>query len=261
MSLRLFKTLRSDQSGAAAAPSESNATPRRAAKTVGLVFDMGDVLFDATAWRRWLLRLLGRLGLHAGYRCVFEIWDRDYLDAVHCGRRDYAEAFETFLRDLGLNRGQINEVVEASQAAKRQIEAEVRPFPGVRPTLDRLHRHGVRMAVLSDSESPADAIRRRLTSLGLNDFFSAVVSSVELRQTKPAPIGYHRAAEALSLAPAQLAFVGHDAEELRGARRAGMTTIAFNYERDAAADLFIVRFEELLQIVDRSHDGMQRGAA
>lgn len=33
-------------------------------KTLGLLFDMGDVLYDATVWRRWLLQLLHKMGLH-----------------------------------------------------------------------------------------------------------------------------------------------------------------------------------------------------
>ena len=39
----------------------------------GLVFDMGDVLFDATVWRRWLLQQLQRMGLQAGYRSFFDV--------------------------------------------------------------------------------------------------------------------------------------------------------------------------------------------
>lgn len=218
---------------------------RRFAAVAGLVFDMGDVLFDATDWRRRLLQVLQRMGLHAGYRSLFELWDRDYLDAVHRGERDYAEAFVAFLRHAGLTNGQVDEVVAVSQQIKRQCEAEVRPFPGVRETLERLRSRGLRMAVLSDSESPATAIAARLQKLGLGDFFATVVSSVDLRRTKPHPLGYLTAVERLGLRPDQAAFVGHDADELIGARRCGLRTIAFNYERGASADCRIARFPDL----------------
>ncbi|MFH1266784.1 MAG: hypothetical protein ABIK89_13735, partial [Planctomycetota bacterium] len=55
--------------------------------------------------------------------------------------------------------------------------------------------------------------------------------------------------EAMDLPAERVAFVGHDADELAGATRAGLATIAFNYDPDAKADVFLARFEELLQLV------------
>jgi HAD superfamily hydrolase (TIGR01509 family) len=218
----------------------------------GLVFDMGDVLFDATAWRLWLLQLLNRMGLQTGYRTFYDVWDREYLDDVHRGRRDYAEAFDAFLRAGGLTRSQIDEVNAASQIRKSRLEDDVQPFPGVRSTLARLHTSGFRMAVLSDSESSGEKIAARLGRMGLGEYFSAVLSSIDLGATKPAREGYIRAVELLGLVPARTAFVGHDADELRGARRAGLRTLAFNFERDAPADLYLGRFEELVPLLDRN---------
>jgi HAD superfamily hydrolase (TIGR01509 family) len=225
---------------------------RRFENVAGLVFDMGDVLFDATAWRLWLLHLLNRIGLQAAYRTFYDVWDREYLDEVHCGRRDYAEAFDTFLRAGGLTRSQIDEVNAASHIRKTRLEDEVQPFPGVRSTLARLNAAGIRMAVLSDSESTGPAIAARLARMGLGEYFTAVVSSVDLGVTKPARPGYDRAIELLGVAASRTAFVGHDADELRGARRAGLRTLAFNFERDAAADLYLGRFEELVPLLDRN---------
>jgi HAD superfamily hydrolase (TIGR01509 family) len=221
----------------------------------GLVFDMGDVLFDATAWRRRLLQLLRHMGLQASYRSLFDLWDSDYLDAVHRGDRDYAEAFVAFLRDAGLSPGQIDEAVAVSHQCKRQIEADVRPFPGVRETLARLRAQGLRLAVLSDSESPAAAIAARLHTLGLGDSFATVVSSIDLRQTKPHPLGYRTTVESLELRTEQVAFVGHDTAELRGARRCGLRTIAFNYDRDASADCRIHRFCDLQRLFSLRRGG------
>ena len=52
----------------------------------GLLLDACNILYDDTAWRRWLLRLLMRLGLRTEYGPFFRIFDRDYLDAVYRGR-------------------------------------------------------------------------------------------------------------------------------------------------------------------------------
>jgi len=217
----------------------------RLAQVRGLVFDMGDVLYDATAWRRWLLMLLGRMGLHTNYRCFFRIWDRDFLDDVHRGQREYQEALRAFLRSAGLSMGQIDEVEAASQARKRAIEGDARPFPGVRETLRHLQSAGVAMAVLTDSESSAPRVCERLAQFRLDGLFAAVISSVDLGYTKPAAVCYQSALDALGIEPAKAAFVGHDAEELSGAAAIGMTTIASNYDLDCEATFFLDRFSDL----------------
>ncbi len=217
----------------------------------GLLFDMGDVLYDATLWRRWLLKLLQRMGLHTQYRTFFKIWDVEFLNEVHCGRREYSEAFQAFLLSAGLSRGQIDEVEAASQARKRELEDKVRPFPGVRATLDRLHGAGIVLGVLSDSESTAEALQARLVGLGIGRYFSAIVSSIDLERTKPDPVCYRAALAAMGLNASQAVFVGHDAEELLGARAIGMRTLAFNHELGAPADRYLSRFEDLLQLTDR----------
>ena len=115
-----------------------------------IVFDMGDILFDASAWRRWLARLLGKMGIAASYRDLFARWDAEYLVHVHCGRTTYAEAFAGFLSSWGLTGAQVVEASAASMAQKKLIESAVLPFPGVVRTLGQLSRAGFRLGVLSD---------------------------------------------------------------------------------------------------------------
>jgi HAD superfamily hydrolase (TIGR01509 family) len=250
MPLRLFKHEDSSPDGG----DDDFQTPPHFRNVRGLVFDMGDVLFDATVWRRWLLQQLQRMGMQASYRSFFDVWERDYLDAVHRGERDYAEAFQTFLRDMGLTTCQIDEILLASNRQKREIEQDARPFPGVRQTLERLKAVGLRLAVLTDSESPAAAIEARLATLGIGGYFSAVVSSADLKQTKPARVCYATAIERLKLTPSQAAFVGHDNDELTGARRSGMPVIAIHYEHGAAAEVYLRRFDGLLTLFETRGD-------
>lgn len=211
----------------------------------GLVFDMGDVLYDAGAWRRWLARLLARLGVDIDRNTLFRIWDQQYLDAVHRGIRPYHEAFAAFLHQLGLTSGQVDEVLAASWARKRALESQVLPITGVLPALAELAAMGMRLGALSDSEHPAAQLRRLLARLGLEKYFSSVVSSRDLGETKPAPACYQASLAALGLRPAEAAFVGHDAIELAGAARLGMATIAFNFEPDAVADVYLFRIDAL----------------
>ena len=215
----------------------------------GLVFDTCDVLYDATVWRRWLLQLLGRLGLHTNYKSFFRLWDHDFLADVHRGRREFREAFQAFLLSVGLSRGQIDEVEAACQARRRECEATARSLPGVKATLAKLRGAGVLLAALGDSEHPAAVLAEQLDRLGLDGLFTVVVSSINLARTKPDPVCYRTALEGMRLRAEEAAFVGHDSEELAGAAEVGMQTIAFNYDGDAEADVFLTCFGELLEVV------------
>ena len=83
---------------------------------------------------------------------------------------------------------------------------------------------------------------------GMGDCFRAVVSSIDLGRTMPDREAYEAALGALQLPAQRVAFVGHDAVELAGAAAVGMSTIVFNGDVGARADLAIDRFEDLLQL-------------
>ena len=217
----------------------------------GVLLDMCNVLYDDTVWRRWVLQLLSHLGLQSSYRCLFRIWDRDYLDDVHRGRCGFSQAFEAFLLSLGLSGGQIDEVKAASQARRRDLETSVRPLPGVKTTLEQLHHSGVVLGAIGNSQHPAPALRDRLRRFAVEGLFTAVVSSIDLGRTMPEPLCYRTAIEAMKLPARRVAFVGHDTAELAGAAAVGMPTIAFNYDTDAEADVYLERFEELIEVVGR----------
>jgi HAD superfamily hydrolase (TIGR01509 family) len=210
---------------------------------------MGDVLYDDTLWRRWLLQVLARLGLHTNYRSFYYLWDHDYLVDVHCGRRSFYDAFGSFLLAAGLSPAQIDEVQAACKARRDDWQSGARPMPGVKSTLARLREAGIVLAVLADADCPGEVLQARLDGLGLEGLFSAVVSSIDARCTKPDPQSYRTALAAMRLAAHDVAFVGHDAEELAGAARAGMQTIAFNFQHHAEADVFIGHFSELLKLL------------
>lgn len=260
--------------GTSAAPSAGSAAPGNSAPgnsatggagptplaVQGLLFDMGDVLYDATAWRRWLVALVNRHGLAIGYDEFCGRWDREYLGDVHCQRRAYAEAFREFLQSLPLAAGLWREIEAASLAQKRHLEQSIRPLPGVRDTLAQLRRQPLRLGVLSDSESPASALVQRLQDLGLGTF-DAVVSSADLRAAKPAAEAYLAALAALRLPAEQVAFVGHDEDELVGAAAVGLPTIAFNFRGLVPAQRHLHRFEQLLSVVASRGSQANRSAA
>ena len=218
-----------------------------------LLFDMDDVLYDATVWRRWLLRLLGHLGLHTHYEAFFHIWERTYLSDVYRGQRDYWDAFRNFLSAVGLSTGQIDEVTAASHARRREFDRGVRAYPGVKATLSRLSAAGLPLGILCNSSCSSRDLQQRLTHLGLGVQFRFVLSSRDLQMVMPQPETYAEALRRFSLPAEQVAYVGHDAVELSGAANAGIPTIAFNHGPDVESETQIEQFEELLNLTDAPH--------
>ena len=213
----------------------------------GLVFDFDDVLHDATLWQRWLAQLLTRLGCHVSYAALVETWDQQYIDAVHRGTRTFDDALHGFLTGCGLTRGLLDEVLAACHARRRELATAARPLPGVRSTLARLRESGYAFVVLCDTDQPAGGVREQLVALGLTECFLGAVSSHDLGRVQPDQLCYTSALNLLGCDAAEAAYVGHSARALSGARRAGMRTIAFNFEPDAPADVHLGRFDELLR--------------
>jgi FMN phosphatase YigB (HAD superfamily) len=212
-----------------------------------VILDLDHVLYDASCWQRWLLQLLHRMGLQTHYQAFFRTFERDFLENVYLGRRDYWDALQAYLLTTGMARGRVEEVLAAGHGKHRELWRDVRPLPGVIATLTQLTARGVRLAVLSNTV--ADDLSVQLDRLGVAGRFEIVLSSRELGVAKPTPACYQAVIRALDLPEGEIGFVGHDTFELAGAGLAGLTTFAINHGVEAQADVFLSRFEELLCIV------------
>ena len=215
----------------------------------GLLFDFGGVLYDDTVWRRWLLRLLSHVGLHTHYNSFYHVWDRDFAPDVYRGRATFCDAFAAYLRSAGLPVGLIDEVMAACRGLRRDLDQNIRPLPGVRCTLARLARMNLALGILTDSELPADELRPRLAGFAPPETFRALVSSFDIGRAKPDPRGYRAALLQMGMIPPEVAFVGHEAAELAGARSVGMPTIAVSGNPTAGADIQLDRFDQLPDVV------------
>jgi putative hydrolase of the HAD superfamily len=213
---------------------------------LAVIFDMGDIFFDATPWRKALSLYLQQHGIDIDYPELCRRWE-EKLAAVYVGRRPYWDAFREFMADVGLAG---NEIDEAEDAAKKKASgAEKRVlFDGVAETLTQLRDRGMKLAVLSDTESREPVVRGRLAEMGIDRCFDAVVTSIDIGHVKPQPEAFAAALRRLNVQASETIFVGHDAEELEGAMRCGLTAVAFNYEAGAPANRHLAFFSELLKL-------------
>lgn len=213
-----------------------------------VIFDMGDVFFDATVWRKALVRHLQQLGVEIDYRQLCRRWERKLVE-VYIGRREYWHTLREFVAELPLQATAVDETIAFARRKAAEIE-ERTLFDGVAETLAALKRKGLKLAVLSDTESRQQRVRRRLADLDVERHFDAVVTSRDIGHVKPEPQAFAAALERLGTTAGETLFVGHDEDELDGAMRVGLTAVAYNHEEGVPCDHGIGEFRELLDLVD-----------
>ena len=211
-------------------------------KIQGVVFEPCGVLYDDSAWRRWLWQLSTRMGLSSHYRPFFRVWDCEFQEDVWSGQLDLWTALSQFLRSAGMSRPDIDEVIAASRAKFRRFDQDTRPFPDVQSTVRQLHDSGIQIAVIAHARLGATTIRERLDQVGIGKLVTRVLSQQDE--------SYQATLQALPGPARNWAFVGRQQAGLDLAHRLGMLTVAFNHDADVSADMYIEQFSQLGQLLD-----------
>jgi FMN phosphatase YigB (HAD superfamily) len=122
------------------------------------------------------------------------------------------------------------------------------PIPGGREALAGLKRRGFVLGIVTDTIYPIERKMRWLDQVGVAEFVDVVACSTVVGAHKPDPAIYLDVLQQAHLTPAEAAFVGHDADELDGAHRAGIATVAVYNEPDARADYYARSLVDLLNV-------------
>jgi putative hydrolase of the HAD superfamily len=195
-----------------------------------VLFDSGDTLvrpiggewFPGRAFRA----IVAANGLHQLQ------WDRlesalrvgmSYLDAHHhlmteeeeCDQLE--EFFELVLRELDYS--------EPARVLAREIAMEtmrdiyIEPFPDAAPTIERLHKRGLRLGIISNAWP---SLERRYRQIGLRDYFDPFVISAQVGCLKPNARIYRLALDWLDLPPEHVLFIDDWPGNVAAARALGM---------------------------------------
>lgn len=117
--------------------------------------------------------------------------------------------------------------------------------PSVLSTLQTLRRRGLLLGVGSSSKNAPRILER----LGLGDFFDTVVSGLDIRNSKPDPEVFLRAAKNLGTPPKDCLVVEDAVAGVEAAHRGGMDAAAMgDAARSGAGEYTLNQFSELLNI-------------
>ncbi len=223
-----------------------------------VVFDMDNTLVDFMKMKRAAVDAAVDAMIDAGLdltpkqasRKIFAIYDEKGIE--------FQQVFDEFLVDI-LGYVDYRILANGILAYRRAREGVMVAYPHVRMTLTRLVRMGLKLGVVSDA--PRLQAWMRLCSLGIDNFFEAVVTFDDTGKRKPAPEPFQKVLELLGVEPTEAVMVGDWAErDILGAKEIGMYTVFARYgdsfgTKHSGADKDICDILELIPFIEKLNSG------
>lgn len=192
-----------------------------------ILYDLGDIFFEAHYWRKWMWETLSRIGKYdKSFKEFYDLYEF-YLLPVYQNKKDYWDAFDDFLHEFHLKTNSEFKVLAKMQKAFYENNRVL--YEEVKETLEKIHKKGFKNIVITDNENGAVWVRENiLKNFDIIDMVDLVVTSKEAGVTKPDPLIFQNALDYYSLRRDEVFFVGHDKDEINGAEKLGIKTIEFN---------------------------------
>lgn len=210
-----------------------------------LLFDAGDLLYYRAERGKFFGEFLAGRGL------ALDLEENEADEKYSLRQQAYrGEIGQLDYQKKLLNIYGITEPEQIAQGlqALRQDEDNVQFFEGVRETLIALKEKGYLMGIVTDTANPVHTKLSWFERGGFGHVWDAITSSMDVGARKPDPKIYLSALEQLGIPTEQAVFVGHDQEEIAGAKAIGLKTIAFNFDVDVVADYYVDKFADILKV-------------
>ncbi len=215
-----------------------------------VLYDLGDIFFEAHHWRKWMWeKLKEKTGNQWTFREFYDLYE-SWLKNVYAGITGYEENYKKFLESLNISN--INEFYAEAFKKKRHVEQNRKLFPGVKKTLKAISNNGILNIIITDNEKPEEHVRKEvLKRFSIDNLIYRVYTSCDHGMTKPDPSFFLHILSDLKLQISEAVFVGHDIDEINGAKKFGLTVIEFNnyLKNNTDADYHIGRFSGILEII------------
>ena len=108
---------------------------------------------------------------------------------------------------------------------KSRFLPHLKPFPDVRPLLERMKRDGLKLVVATSS--PQDEVEKAVGIIGARDLLEAVTSAGDTARSKPDPDVVHAALDRVGVPAGEAVMLGDTPYDVQAAGKAGVPVIAF----------------------------------
>lgn len=109
-------------------------------------------------------------------------------------------------------------------------------YPETVSVLQTLRTHRIPTGILTDVAygMPRAFVERDIAGAGITGLFDVLLTSVEVGVRKPEPVGYHQLAKRLGVASDEMLYVGNEAKDVIGTRKAGALSAFLDREGSGA---------------------------
>lgn len=165
---------------------------------------------------------------------------------------EHQQIFQLLLDKIGESSPKI--LAAGIVAYRKEKVKHVQTYPQVIPTLNELKNRGYKIGIVTDADELQGWIR--LTELGLENMFDAVVTKDSSGVRKPHALPFQKALEQLKVKPEEALHVGDwPARDIAGAKALGLKTALAKYgmsevlrDDSIVPDFVLNKIEDLLEI-------------
>lgn len=215
-----------------------------------IIFDAGDILYNFNwleVFNKEIKKFVKKHKLRNSVEDFHRYWNsEDISKSADTGKISLREANRRHLKKLGIPENLLDEYQEIDFKALKNLKIK---DSKIKETILKLKEKGYKVAVLSDTPHSKDHKKIMLDIVGLDGVFDEIFVSSELGHTKPDKESYLTVMKHFGAKPNETVFVGHDEDELVGAKKLGIKTIS--YQGHYSGDFGIRNFEEILDVVEK----------
>jgi epoxide hydrolase-like predicted phosphatase len=193
-----------------------------------IIFDGEGVLYSAKETVRIFEReydeFLRKFGVSLEEQA--KLWFKFYPKTV-TGKISLREANKKIFKKLGIPTSKVNEWLKQDKInwlKHTKLNKEVKKL------LSKLRKKGIKVAILSDTVHPLKWRLELFKKFGLvkGKHYDKLFLSNLIGYEKPHPKAYLTVLNRFKVKPEEAIFVGHDKEEMEGAKKLGIKTISFS---------------------------------
>lgn len=210
-----------------------------------LIFDAGDLLWTCSAkdLERAMEKFFKKNKIDGDI--INSRWNK-IKDRVEVGKIKYDDAIKIQFKGLVANKKIIREWMD--------IHYEEKAFtrnlcPYVRPTLKRLKKM-YKLAMLTDDYKDKRYKINICKRLGVN-LFDDIFSSQDIGFKKPQKGAFFTVLKHFRVKPNEAVFIGHSKDEVEGARKIKIKTIAYKWDRGTKSDFYVKSFSEIPKVLEK----------
>ena len=192
-----------------------------------VLFDLDNTLIDFMGMKRKSVDAALVAMLAAGVKLKKREASKILYDMYWKLGIEYQQIFQKFLKSV---MGRVDyRILAAGIVAYRRTQADIlSPYPDVVPTLKKLRKAGLTLAIVSDAKRLKAWLR--LVELGLQDYFDVVVCFEDTSNFKHTGLPFRKALRLLKLGADDCLMVGDWPErDIVGAKKLGIRTVFARY--------------------------------